>query len=237
MILRFLTCLFPLNYYYHRGGGKQIKFHDSQFPEDSQDMVPPAGEEGGGGGVAAAAGEEGSLKRKAEGEPDEEVADEVEEGQEEGGEGEDGRPRLPKGKVRNSFGDLQGKSPKRQRPKKFRGKRVFWTEREEGFLRKACVQDGMIGQWARILEMYPFQECRTSVDLKDKWRNMQKIAGAGGERVPRSSTGGGGRASASGEGGGIVPVPVPPPPTGPLTSLPAPPPPPPADQITQVEKI
>ena len=28
--------------------------------------------------------------------------------------------------------------------------------------------------WANILEKYPFDPKRTNVDLKDKWRNMEK---------------------------------------------------------------
>lgn len=30
------------------------------------------------------------------------------------------------------------------------------------------------GSWARILSSYEFSESRTAVDLKDKWRNMNK---------------------------------------------------------------
>ena len=46
------------------------------------------------------------------------------------------------------------------------------------------------GKWARILETYKFDD-RTSVDLKDKWRNLQKPAST--VKVPKGecSTGGG----------------------------------------------
>eukprot|EP01068_Selenidium_serpulae_P008246 Selendium_serpulae@DN4932_c0_g1_i1.p3 len=30
------------------------------------------------------------------------------------------------------------------------------------------------GKWSKILKSYPFLKCRTTVDLKDKWRNIKK---------------------------------------------------------------
>ena len=33
---------------------------------------------------------------------------------------------------------------------------------------------GQLNMWATILSTYEFQSCRTSVDLKDKWRNLNK---------------------------------------------------------------
>ena len=32
--------------------------------------------------------------------------------------------------------------------------------------------------WALIRDAFPFQEGRTNVDLKDKWRNMEKAGTA-----------------------------------------------------------
>lgn len=55
-----------------------------------------------------------------------------------------------------------------------KGGRVFWTDREIMCLKKGVQEDGLRGQWAEILARYPFQDCRTSVDLKDKWRNLEK---------------------------------------------------------------
>ena len=38
----------------------------------------------------------------------------------------------------------------------------------------AAVKALGTGKWALALSQYKFQECRTSVDLKDKWRNLTK---------------------------------------------------------------
>ena len=59
------------------------------------------------------------------------------------------------------------------RPKAIRrrGKR-FFTEREETYLRQGVQRFGF-GNWAVILKHYPFEN-RTSVNLKDKYRNLVK---------------------------------------------------------------
>ncbi|CAM9413068.1 unnamed protein product [Ascophyllum nodosum] len=51
--------------------------------------------------------------------------------------------------------------------------RVPWTEEEVMHLNAAVKALGT-GKWALALSQYKFQECRTSVDLKDKWRNLTK---------------------------------------------------------------
>ncbi|EKX31582.1 hypothetical protein GUITHDRAFT_122225 [Guillardia theta CCMP2712] len=52
--------------------------------------------------------------------------------------------------------------------------RVRWTEKEEEMLAKGVSQFGP--KWTAILTNLPgFHACRTSVDLKDKWRNMEKM--------------------------------------------------------------
>lgn len=57
-------------------------------------------------------------------------------------------------------------------PRQARG-RVPWTDDEEANLRAAIEEFGK-GQWALALKHYAFNECRSSVDLKDKWRNIER---------------------------------------------------------------
>lgn len=54
------------------------------------------------------------------------------------------------------------------------GVRRPFTQEEEGFLLEGVKTFGE-GRWSLILESYPFVN-RTNVNLKDKWRNMQKKA-------------------------------------------------------------
>jgi hypothetical protein len=49
-------------------------------------------------------------------------------------------------------------------------KRVKWTEQEEENLEKGVNQYGP--KWTTILLSGGFHECRTTMDLKDKWRNV-----------------------------------------------------------------
>ncbi|CAM9094475.1 unnamed protein product [Hapterophycus canaliculatus] len=51
--------------------------------------------------------------------------------------------------------------------------RVPWTEEEVKHLNAAVLALGK-GKWALALAQYKFQDCRTAVDLKDKWRNLTK---------------------------------------------------------------
>lgn len=51
-------------------------------------------------------------------------------------------------------------------------KRKMWTEAEENNLRAGVNRYG-VGQWAKIADNFEFNE-RSSIDLKDKWRNMNK---------------------------------------------------------------
>ena len=50
-------------------------------------------------------------------------------------------------------------------------KRHFWTDQEVQWLLAGVSRFGT-GKWARILEEYDFPELRTSVHLKDKYRNL-----------------------------------------------------------------
>ena len=50
-------------------------------------------------------------------------------------------------------------------------KRHFWTEQEVTWLLQGVDKHG-VGKWAKILDDYPFSETRTSVHLKDKYRNL-----------------------------------------------------------------
>jgi hypothetical protein len=53
--------------------------------------------------------------------------------------------------------------------------RVPFTDAEESYLREGVQRYQNHGsKWAEILRAYPFHSKRTSVDLKDKWRNISK---------------------------------------------------------------
>ena len=56
---------------------------------------------------------------------------------------------------------------------KGRYRRVYWTKEEEEYLRKGVKKFG-VGKWKQIIDFYPFNPCRTSVDAKDKWRNIKR---------------------------------------------------------------
>lgn len=86
-------------------------------------------------------------------------------------------PTLRSAQKPKKFKNLGGKDeepPKKAKGGK-KGGRVFWTDREIMYLKKGVQEDGLRGQWAEILARYPFQDCRSSVDLKDKWRNLEKL--------------------------------------------------------------
>eukprot|EP01124_Arcella_intermedia_P026378 TRINITY_DN4947_c0_g1_i1.p1 TRINITY_DN4947_c0_g1~~TRINITY_DN4947_c0_g1_i1.p1 ORF type:complete len:653 (-),score=173.57 TRINITY_DN4947_c0_g1_i1:9-1865(-) len=53
------------------------------------------------------------------------------------------------------------------------GERLTWTEHEVKQLEKGVAVYG-VGHWAEILKAYKFLPERTSVSLKDKWRNLSK---------------------------------------------------------------
>ena len=52
-------------------------------------------------------------------------------------------------------------------------RRIPWTVAEEDYLVKGVEKFGL-SRWAKIRNTYRFMDCRTNVDLKDKWRNMRK---------------------------------------------------------------
>ena len=53
--------------------------------------------------------------------------------------------------------------------------RVRWSEAEVENLRHGVERhEGLPNMWATILSKYEFHPYRTSVDLKDKWRNLNK---------------------------------------------------------------
>lgn len=52
-------------------------------------------------------------------------------------------------------------------------KRVRWTEEEVEFLKEGVSRFGL-GNWKIIRENYPFNRKRNNIDLRDKWRNLQK---------------------------------------------------------------
>lgn len=52
-------------------------------------------------------------------------------------------------------------------------KRNKWLRQEEDNLKLGVKALG-VGRWAEMLTQYEFQSCRTSVSLKDKWRNIVK---------------------------------------------------------------
>lgn len=61
--------------------------------------------------------------------------------------------------------------PKSEQERVERRTRVRWTQKEEAYLRKGVERFGR-GKWKEILCAYPFKDCRTNRDLKDKWRNI-----------------------------------------------------------------
>ena len=56
--------------------------------------------------------------------------------------------------------------------KKKKPKKTPWLQHEEDNLRLGVRTFG-VGNWAQILKQYKFLSCRTSVSLKDKWRNLK----------------------------------------------------------------
>ena len=68
-----------------------------------------------------------------------------------------------------------------------RKERVCWTPSEMDALSRGHDQHGR--KWTQILSEYraEFNECRTSVDLKDKFNNMQKKTGTTSSKSSRSS--------------------------------------------------
>lgn len=58
-----------------------------------------------------------------------------------------------------------------------RSKKVPFSLDEEAWIKEGVTRfQTATNLWACILKAYPFDKKRTSVDLKDKWRNMQKRA-------------------------------------------------------------
>ena len=52
-------------------------------------------------------------------------------------------------------------------------KRIPWTKKDELTLREAVDKYGP-GNWKKILEKCKFEVQRSNVDIKDKWRNINK---------------------------------------------------------------
>ena len=74
-----------------------------------------------------------------------------------------------------------GAAKGRARPKTSGGprKRVRWSAAEEDYLRQGVARyKNSQNMWALIRDKFPFEEGRTNVDLKDKWRNMEKAGTA-----------------------------------------------------------
>lgn len=88
-------------------------------------------------------------------------------------------------------GDLNENPPASEKskaalPEKRLRKRVAWTAFEEAAVAKGFAKYGMMkNPWAQILadsELQDTLSLRSNVDIKDKWRNMQKAGHTG--RVP-----------------------------------------------------
>lgn len=79
--------------------------------------------------------------------------------------------------------DNSGRSKRRQ-PKTHR---TSWSQEEVGDLKRAVLHDGMKGRWADILNSPSYTHLdfnlRTSVDLKDKWRGLERKAASKGLTV------------------------------------------------------
>ena len=72
---------------------------------------------------------------------------------------------------KQSFVTTTTTSSKKKKSKSTR-KRVPWTKIEEEYL--VAGVEKYKSSWATILEAYEFDERRTNVHLKDKWRNLVK---------------------------------------------------------------
>jgi hypothetical protein len=134
-------------------------------------------------------GDKGKTRRQleeeeiADGDADEEEEEDVkrpEEEEEEGDGDEDGEEYKPEKTDSEQEDEEQTRdgnyvpytSPNRPAPKRRRGK-VPFSEQEVVNLRAGVRRFG-IGSWKKILDYYDFEPRRTSVDLKDKWRNLEK---------------------------------------------------------------
>jgi len=90
-------------------------------------------------------------------------------GRQRSGRGGGGKSQSSSGKKNVASGENKKKKKKPQRRK-----RMFWTTCEESHLRLGVREFGL-GKWAKILHKYAHVfKNRTSVDLKDKWRNISK---------------------------------------------------------------
>lgn len=74
-----------------------------------------------------------------------------------------------------SLPPLVGTSSSRERRVAFSTARprVPWSDEEVNHLEAAVSALG-VGKWKKALALYKFRDCRTAVDLKDKWRNLTK---------------------------------------------------------------
>lgn len=75
--------------------------------------------------------------------------------------------------LRSPVGTKHSGRPKISIPGNTARRRVPWTEEEVKHLTAAVSALGP-GKWKQALSLYKFKDCRTAVDLKDKWRNMRK---------------------------------------------------------------
>ena len=71
------------------------------------------------------------------------------------------------------MGPTTPRRPSKKRKSDTPRKRMPWTDHEVQQLIEGA-QTLEPGKWAEILAMFDFQEHRTSVHLKDKWRNLKK---------------------------------------------------------------
>ena len=67
-----------------------------------------------------------------------------------------------------------GPSAQTKKPNvKNRRQKHEWTFLEEEYLRKGVKLFG-VGSWMKIRRNFPFPDYRTNVDLKDKWRCLER---------------------------------------------------------------
>ncbi|CAM9119195.1 unnamed protein product [Discosporangium mesarthrocarpum] len=57
--------------------------------------------------------------------------------------------------------------------RQFKSKRQPWSAQEVSYLQEGVKKFGD-GKWIEIVKHYPFHEKRSNVDLKDKWKNINK---------------------------------------------------------------
>jgi hypothetical protein len=156
-----------------------VAFEDSQYQGDATETDSSSEEGGGAKGKGKGKGKARRVSKAGKEKEDEEEAFELDRDSVESSSSSEesltGRKRLrtPGRARRFSLGRHAVPAAGGSRPVRT-GRRIFWSEDEVAQLRKAVLEDGLKGQWAVIRDTYNLHPCRSAVDIKDKWRNIEK---------------------------------------------------------------